>query len=333
MKNRKGVATVVITLSTLLLCGVAPAQALDSATAGYPARPIHLIVPYPAGGGADHWARLVSSKLADKLRQPVIVENIPGHGGNEGTSAAARATPDGYTMLLGSVGPLAVHQFTYSTLAFDPEHDFTPIALLESSPIVLVASHSIQVSSARELIDLARAQPGVLSYASNGNGSPGQIAGELFKRRLKLDIRHIPFDGAAPARKAILVGQALLMFDPCKGALPAIREGLQKPLAVAAPTRLSGLADVPTFAEIGVPSYELRIWTGVLAPRGTPMAVVRKVNAAILDVLRTPEIRQEIENEGGQAGTTSPEAFRTFLSAERARWRELVHESGAPKVL
>jgi tripartite-type tricarboxylate transporter receptor subunit TctC len=226
-----------------------------------------------------------------------------------------------------------VHQFTYSSLTFDPQHDFTPIALLESSPIVLVAARDAQVSSARELIDLARSHPSVLSYASNGNGSPEQVAGELFKRRLGLEIRHVPFNGAGPARKAVLAGEASLMFDPCKGALPAIREGLQRPLAVAAPTRLVGLADVPTFAEIGVRNYELRIWTGVLAPVGTPKDVILKVNAAVQDILRTPEIRQEIENEGGQAGATTPEAFQTFLSADRVHWRELVDESGVPKVM
>jgi tripartite-type tricarboxylate transporter receptor subunit TctC len=159
------------------------------------------------------------------------------------------------------------------------------------------------------------------------------VAGELFKKRLRLEIRHIPFNGAGPARKAVLAGETSLMFDPCKGALPAIREGLQKPLAVAAPTRLNGLADVPTFAEIGVPNYELRIWTGILAPVGTPKDVILKVNAAIRDILRTPEIRQEIEKEGGQAGATTPEAFQNFLSADRVHWRELVDESGVPKVM
>lgn len=322
-----------ILLWTLLLSSAASAQAPNSTTAGYPARPIHLIVPFPAGGGADHWARLVSLKLADKLHQQVIVENIAGHGGNDGTTAAARATPDGYTLLLGSVGPLVVHQFTYSSLPFDPQRDFTPIALLESSPIVLVAARGVPLSSARELIDFARTHPGDLSYASNGNGSPEQVAGELFKRRLRLEIHHIPFNGAGPARKAVLAGEASLMFDPCKGALPAIREGLQKPLAVAAPTRLIGLAAVPTFGEIGVPNYELRIWTGVLAPVGTSKDVISKLNSAIRDILRTPEIRQEIDNEGGQAGTTTPEAFQSFLSADRVHWRELVEESGVPKVM
>lgn len=333
MHKRKIQSIAFITLCTLFFCDLACAQAPARLTSDYPSRPIHLIVPYPAGGGADHWARLISAKLADTLHQPVIVENIPGHGGNDGTSAAARATPDGYTLLLGSVGPLAVHQFTYTKLGFDPEHDFTPIALLESSPIVLVAARDVPVSSARELIELARAKPGSLSYASNGNGSPEQIAGELFKTRLSLEIRHIPFDGAGPARKAVLADQASLMFDPCKGALPAIRAGLQKPLAVAAPMRLSGLPEVPTFGEIGLPNYELRIWTGVLAPVATPKSIVSKVHTAIQDILRTPDISQEIEKEGGRVGATTPQEFQAFVSAERVKWHQLINESRIPKVL
>jgi tripartite-type tricarboxylate transporter receptor subunit TctC len=172
----------------------------------------------------------------------------------------------------------------------------------------------------------------MLSYASNGNGSPEHVAGELFKTRLKLEIRHVPYDGAGPARKAVLAGRASLMFDPCKGALPAIRQGLQRPLAIAAPERLLGLAEVPTFGEIGVSQYEVRIWTGVLAPAGTPKEIVTKLDQAIQAILRTPEIRKEIADEGGEAGATTPEDFTAFLQAERKHWSELVSESGIPKV-
>ena len=317
----------------LAACGASIAQASESQSAtAYPTRPLRLIVPYPAGGGADHWGRLVSRELANKLGQAVVVENIPGAGGNEGTAAAASANPDGYTLLLGSVGPLAVHQFTYSALAFDPERNFVPIALLESSPILLVASPTVPASSASDLIDLARAKPGMLAYASNGNGSPEHVAGELFNKRLKLEIRHLPYDGAGPARKAVLSGQALLMFDPCKGALAAIRRGLQRPLAVAAPSRLPELPGVPTFGEIGVSQYELRIWTGVLAPAGTPREIVVKLNQAIQGILSTPEIKKEIADEGGEAGITTSDDFTAFLRAERMRWSALVDESGIPKV-
>lgn len=298
----------------------------------YPTKPLRLIVPFPAGGGADYWGRLVAKELGATLGQPVDVENIPGVGGNNGTAAAAIASPDGYTLLLGSVGPLAVHPYTYSSLAFNAEKDFVPVALLESSPIVLVENQAVQASSATQLIALARAKPGSLSYASNGDGSPEQVAGELFKKRANVEIRHLPYDGAGPARKAVLAGQASLMFDPCKGALPAIQKGLQRALAVAAPARLAGLPDVPTFGEVGVPNYDLRIWTGVLAPAGTPAAIVTKLNQAIRSMLQSAEIRKAITDEGGESASTTPDEFSAFLRSERTRWSDLVRETGIPKV-
>jgi len=302
------------------------------AVSGYPDKPIHLIVPYPAGGGADYWGQLVGRKLADALGQQVIIDNIPGAGGNNGTAAASKAAADGYTLLLGSVGPLVVHPFTYEKLAFRAATDFEPIALLESSPILLVAGNSVDAASAGELIADARSSPGKFSYASNGNGSPEEVAGEVFKKRLGLDIRHVPFNGAGPARKAVVTDQASLMFDPCKGALPAIRQGKQKALAVAAAARLPGLPQVPTFSEIGVPKYELRIWTGILAPSGTPKAIVAKLNAALRSILRSPEIRKEIGDEGGETAATSPRQFAGFMKSESIRWQKLVEESGIAKV-
>jgi tripartite-type tricarboxylate transporter receptor subunit TctC len=298
----------------------------------YPTKPLRLIVPFPAGGGADYWGRLVAKELAARLGQPVIVDNIPGVGGNNGTAAAAIASPDGYTLLLGSVGPLAVHPYTYASLAFNAEKDFVPISLLESSPILLVENQGVQASSAAQLIALARARPDSLSYASNGNGSPEEVAGEIFRKRANVAIRHLPYDGAGPARKAVLAGQASLMFDPCKGALPAIQKGLQRALAVAASSRLPGLPDVPTFEEAGIPNYELRIWTGVLAPAGTPTAIVTKLNQAIGSMLQTPEIRTAITDEGGESASTTPDEFSAFLKSERTRWSDLVNESGIPKV-
>lgn len=310
------------------VCGAqVPAQASH-----YPDRPVHLVVPYPAGGGADHWGRFVAARLGERLGQPVVVDNIPGNGGNDGTALAARAAPDGYTLLLGSTGPLAVHPFTYASLPFDPGRDFAPIALLESSPILLVAGPSARVASVRELIELAHTHPGVVSYASNGSGSPEQVAGEVFKARLKIDLYHQAFEGAGPARKAVLAGQAALMFDPCKGALPAVRSGLQRPLAVAAASRLAELPQVPTFAEAGVPDYELRIWTGVLAPAGTPAAVVATLNEAVEAIVGSADFGKEIAGQGGEAETTTPGSFGTFIESERRRWSALVRESAVSRV-
>jgi tripartite-type tricarboxylate transporter receptor subunit TctC len=283
-------------------------------------------------GSAHSPGRTLRGRRRCRLGQPIIIDNVPGNGGNDGTALAAKAAPDGYTLLLGSIGPLVVHQFTYLSLPFDPERDFVPIALLESSPMLLVAASSVPVASARELIDLARAQPGNLSYASNGNGSPEQVAGEVFKSRLKIDLHHIPYDGAGPARKAVLGGQAALMFDPCKGALPGIREGLQKPLAVAAANRLPSLPQVPTFAEVGLPDYELRIWTGVLAPAGTPTAIVSTLNETVQGIVRSADIKTEIAGEGGQAGATTQQSFAAFIKSERRRWSALVRESGVSRV-
>ncbi|HZO24304.1 MAG TPA: tripartite tricarboxylate transporter substrate binding protein [Steroidobacteraceae bacterium] len=321
----------------LLKAGVLAINALGFAQASaaahpYPDHPVHLVVPYPVGGGADHWGRLLAAGLAERLGQPIIVDNVPRKGGNEGTALVAHAPPDGYTLLLGSIGPLVVHRYTYTSLPFDPERDFVPIALLESSPMLLVAAASVPVVSARELIDLARARPGSLSYASNGIGSPEEVAGELFKARLNIDLHHIPYDGAGPARKAVLAGQAGLMFDPCKGAMPGIRSGLQNPLAVAAANRLASLPRVPTFAEVGVTDYELRIWTGLLAPAGTPPAIVSRLNRMIQEVLRSDDIKTEIAEEGGEVGATTPESFAAFIESERRRWSALVRESGVPRV-
>ncbi len=289
-------------------------------------------MPFPAGGGADFWGRLLASKMAEKLHQPVVVDNIPGAGGNVGTAAAARALPDGYTLLLGSTGPLAVHPFTYAALSFDPARDFAPVALLESSPIVLVVHPSVPASSLSELIALAKARPSELTFASNGNGSPEQIAGALFDQKVGVNIRHVPFDGAGPARKELLKGGVTMMFDPCKAALPAIKQGRERALAVANGSRLGVLSDVPTFGEAGIHDFELRIWTGVLAPKGTSPEVVATLNRAISEAMATPDMTKAIADEGGELGRTSPQEFSDFIDAERSRWKQLATESGVSSV-
>jgi tripartite-type tricarboxylate transporter receptor subunit TctC len=323
---------IAFTLSAVPGCARAPARPSTSLDEAYPRRSVRIVVPYPGGGGADFWGRLLASKMAETLRQPVVVENIPGAGGNVGTATVARAPSDGYTLLLGSTGPLAVHPFTYDALAFDPARDFAPVALLESSPIVLVVHPSVPASSLSEIIALAKARPGELTFASNGNGSPEEIAGALFNKRVGLDIRHVPFDGAGPARKELAKGGVTMMFDPCKAALPAIKEGKQRALAVADRSRLGLLPDVPTFGEAGVHDFELRIWTGVLAPKGTPPDVVSTLNHAIREALNTPEVMKAIADQGSEPGRTSPQEFSDFMDSERSRWRKLATESGAPIV-
>jgi tripartite-type tricarboxylate transporter receptor subunit TctC len=325
----KAVFSFAIILTSQTYAQISPSHSSSSA---YPNKPIHLVVPFPAGGGADFWGRLVAKSLGNALGQQVVVDNVPGAGGNNGTAVAAKAIPDGYTLLLGSVGPLSVHQYTYNRLPFDPAKDFVPIALLESSPMVLVVHPSVQASSLQQLIALAKAQPGKLSFSSNGNGSPEQIAGELFEKKAGVDIRHVPFDGAGPARKALLKGEVSMMFDPSKMALTAIQDGSQRALGVASLVRLTQLPDVPTFAEAGIAGFDLRIWTGVLAPAGTPNEIISKLNRAIQEALSTPEMEKMVAEQGGELGHTTPEQFSSYIQAARKKWSKLAVETDTPKV-
>jgi len=324
----------IVVLLAIILTGFAygKSKPSNSGPSDYPSKPIHLIVPYAAGGGADFWGRLVAEKLSDALGQPVVVENIPGAGGNNGTAIAAKATPDGYTLLLGSVGPLSVHQYTYNSLPFDPGKDFVPISLLESSPILLVVHPSVQASSLPELIALAKAHPGTLTFGSNGNGSPEQIAGELFNKQAAVNIRHVPFDGAGPARKDVVKGGVSMMFDPCKAAMAEVMEGKVRALGVASPKRLPALPNVPTFAEAGIQGFDLRVWTGVLAPAGTPQAIISTLNHAVQEVLSTPEVEKTVAEQGGTLGHTTPEQFGSYIQAERTKWSKLAAETETPKV-
>jgi len=325
--------TIVISLAILLTnLDYAGTKPSNSGLSDYPNKPIHLIVPYPAGGGADFWGRLVAEKLSNALGQPVIVENIPGAGGNNGTAAVAKATPDGYTLLLGSVGPLTVHPYTYKSLPFDPAKDFVPISLLESSPILLVVNPSVQASSLQQLIALAKAHPGTLTFSSNGNGSPEQIAGALFNKEAGVDIRHVPFDGAGPARKDVVKGGVSMMFDPCKAAMAEVIEGKVRAIGVASPTRLAALPNVSTFSEAGIPGFDLRVWTGVLAPTGTSKDIVSKLNHAVQEVLSTPEVEKTVAEQGGTLAHTTPEQFSSYIHAERTKWSKLAIETEIPRV-
>jgi tripartite-type tricarboxylate transporter receptor subunit TctC len=327
---------------TLLGCASAstslepPRQALAAPSAAlaadYPTRAIRLVVPFPAGGGADAWGRFVAGKLAALLGQPFFVENIPGQGGNRGTEVVSGCAPDGYTLLLGSVGPLVVHPYSYNRLPFDAENDFVPIGLLESSPVVLLVHPDVHASSVTELVSLAKADPGRLSFATNGNGSPEQVAGELFKRLAHVDIRDVPYDGAGPARADLSNGKVTMMFDPIKAAIAAVHAGKQRPLAVADVRRSARLPDVPTFRELGSPELEMRIWTGLFAPRGTSSAVVMKLNATLRTVLEDPAVRRAIEEVGGEPLPMTPEQFATFVAAERTKWKQLVTDAGIPRV-
>ncbi|HEY1697459.1 MAG TPA: tripartite tricarboxylate transporter substrate binding protein [Polyangiaceae bacterium] len=331
-------------LMTLLACdrpasgpGHATSQPVAEAKASqayvaYPTHALRLVIPFAAGGGADRWGRFVAAKLGEQLGQPFAIENVPGRGGNDGTEVTSKAAGDGYTLLLGSTGPLVVHAWTYDHLPFDAEKDFVPVGLIESSPLLLVVHADVKATSLQELLALAKADPGQLSFATNGNGSPEQVAGELFERLAQVSLRDVPYDGAGPARKDLSKGHVTMMFDVCKAAMGAVQERRQRPLAVADGDRAKRLPGVPTLTELGFPEIRMRIWTGLFAPRGTPSVVVETLNAALRRVLEDGDVRRTIEDVGGEPMPMSPEEVAGFLAAERAHWQQLVRDSGVSRV-
>jgi tripartite-type tricarboxylate transporter receptor subunit TctC len=302
-------------LLTALLLGVSSGSAADN----YPGRPIRLIVPFAAGGGNDTVARLVGQSLGARLGQPVIVDNRPGAGGVVGAEAGAKAAPDGYTLFLGGVGSHAINPNLHKDLPYDPNKDFAPITLLASAPLILVVHPSVQADSVAQLIALARAQPGKLNYASNGNGSSSQLAAVMFASMTGIDIVHIPYKGLAPALADLLGGQDQLMFSSIVAILPQVRAGKLKALAVTSRRRMSLLPDLPTIAESGVAGYESSSWYGILAPAGTPPDIVARLHDELVKVLAQEDVRKALAQEGAEPVGNSPQEFAAFISAEKQR--------------
>jgi tripartite-type tricarboxylate transporter receptor subunit TctC len=311
-------------LGLLLLCCCVPALA------AYPDHPIHLIVPFAAGGGNDTVARLVSEGLATELGQAVVVDNRPGAGGVVGAEAAARAPADGYTLFLGGVGSHAINPNLHAHLPYDPIKDFAPISLIASAPLILVVHPSVPVHSVRELIALAKAQPGKLNYASNGNGSSSHLAAVMFASMAGVDMVHVPYKGLAPALTDLLSGRVQLMFSSVVAIVPHVKDGKLRALAVSSRQRLPLLPDLPTIAEAGVPGYQSSSWYGILAPAGTPPDAVAKLNAALVKVIARPDVRDALAKEGADPVGDSPEQFGAFIKAEKERLGDLIRRAKVP---
>jgi tripartite-type tricarboxylate transporter receptor subunit TctC len=294
----------------------------------YPSKPIRLIVPFPAGGPTDIVARPLAQQLSEILGKQVIVENVGGAGGIIGASTVARSAPDGYTLLMGTVGTNAINATLYKKLSYDPVKDFASVALVASAPILLVAHPSVPAASLKDLIALVKAKPGELSYGSAGNGTPGHLAGQLFKNMTQVEILHIPYKGSAPAITDLLGGQIQLMFDPIQSPLPHVKAGKLKALGVSSPGRSPLLPDVPAIAE-AVPGYEALAWWGVLAPVGTPKEIVAKLNAEILKTVKMPFMKERLSQIGAEPLGSTPEQFDTHIKAEIGKWGALVRASGA----
>ena len=295
----------------------------------YPARPIRFVVPFPAGGPLDLVARSIGQELSRSWGQPVIVDNRPGAGGNIGADLVAKAPPDGYTILMGAVSTHAINVTLYSKLPYDPINDFAPITLVTSVPNVLVLHPSVPAHNVTELIALAKAKPGQLNFASGSTGSAGHLAGELFKTMAGVDMVHIPYKGAAPAVVDLLAGHVSLMFDNLSSALPNIRAGRVRAIAVTTLKRSPLLPALPTISESGLSGFDVSTWFGVFAPGGTAPTIVARLNAEIVRILNTAQMRERLGMLGAEPAPNKPGEFAAFIKAEIQKYAKVIKASGA----
>ena len=297
--------------------------------APFPAKPVRLVVPFPPGGPLDITGRAIAQKLSEAWGQSVVVDNRPGAGGNIGADLVAKSPPDGYTVVMGALSTHAVNPSLYPAMPYDAVKDFAPITLVAVTPNVLVVNPALPVKSVQELIAYAKGNPNKLSFGSGSNGSAGHLAGELFKVETGTDLVHIPYKGAAPAMQALLAGDTQLMFDNLASAMPQVKAGKLRALAVTTAKRSSLVPELPTMAEAGVPGFDIATWFGLLAPAGTPKDVVAKWNADVVKILDSPEMREKLTAQGAEPAPTSPAQFAAFIAAELPKYARIVKASGA----
>ena len=301
---------------------IAACFATAAAAQNYPDRPIRLIAPFPAGGLADVLARAVGDEMSKSLGQPIIVENRAGAGGNVGADAVAKATPDGYTLLMSSAGILTANQFLYSKMPFDPEKDFVPVSIVADMPMMVVVNPKVEARTLQELVALARANPSKLNFGSPGIGTTGHLGLALMLHAAKIQITHVPYRGAAPAVTDLLAGQIDGVVDNPPTVLPHIQAGRLRALAVTAKQRLPLLPDLPTAAEAGIGGYEASSWFGIAAPAGTPPAIVARLHKEIVAALRQPAMAERFSKTGARLVGNSPDDFAKQIRTERVRWGE-----------
>src|SRR5882724_2212355 len=295
---------------------------------GYPAKPVRMIVAYPPGGGTDIVGRMLAQKLGESLGQSVVVENRGGASGNIGTELAARAVPDGYTVLMGNVAPNAINVSLFRTLPFDPIADFAPVSLVASTPNILVVHPSTAARTVGEVIALAKSRPGALNFASAGVGSSSHLAGELFRVLAGADIVHVPYKGAGPALVDVLSGQVQLYFATMPAAMPHVRSGKLVPVAVTSARRSQALPGLPTIAESGVSGYEASTWYGLLAPARTPGAAVARLHEGVVKILADAAVREKLADQGFEPVGDSPGEFAAYIKSEIAKWGKVIRDAG-----
>ena len=313
------------------LCALSAVVAIAaSAQAPYPSHPVRIVVPFPAGGTTDILAREVAQRLTQTTGQAFVVDNRPGAGGNIGAEMVAKAPPDGYTMLMGTVGTHAINPSLYAKMPYDHVKDFVPVILVAGVPNVLEINPELPVNSVQELIAYAKANPGKLNFASSGSGTSIHLSGELFKSMTGVQMTHVPYKGSSPALADLAGGQVQLMFDNLPSSLALIKAGKLKPLAVTSLTRSSALPNVPTVAESGLPGFEASSWFGLLAPAGTPKDVVAKINGEVAKWLATPEAKEKLAAQGAiVASGLTPDDFARHIATETTKWQKVVKDSGA----
>ncbi len=300
-----------------------------SAFAQYPTKPIKIVVPFPPGGTTDIMARAVAADLQKSLGQPVIVDNKAGAGGNIGSDYVAKSAPDGYTLLMGTVGTHAINVSLYPKMPYDAVKDFVPVSLVAGVPNVLVSAPNYPVNSVKDLIDAAKKSPNTVTFASSGNGTSIHLSGELFKQLTGVQMTHVPYKGSSAALPDVMSGQVNVMFDNAPSVMPQIKGGKLKAIAVTSSKRSPALPNVPTIAELGVPGFEASSWFGVLAPAGTPKDIVDKLSQAIARALQTSEMKERLAAQGAEAIGNTPEQFAAHIKAEIDKWAKVVKASGA----
>ena len=306
------------------ICLLAIFSAAAFAQSNYPSKPINFIVPYGAGGSADSRSRQLAQKMSLILKQPIVIDNKPGAGGNIGTEAIVRSAPDGYTIGMGNFAPMAVNKTLFGNLRYDPETDLTPIILIEKGPLVLVVNPNSPFKTVQDIVQAAKAKPGVLTFSSGGIGGSHQLSAELFELNAGIQMIHVPYKSGSAALTDLMAGNVDLMFDQMYSAVPSIKADKIRPLAITSKKRSPLLPNVPSFVELGYPKVEVLNWQGLIAPKGTPKAIIDKLNAAANEALKDPQLRELMLSQGNEIGGGSPAEFAALVKAEASKWSAVV---------
>ncbi len=308
---------------------LALAIAVPAFAQNFPTKPVRLIVPFPAGGGSDVIGRILAQKLTDRFGQQVVVDNRAGAGGSIGTEAAVRSAPDGYTMVLASTSEIAINPGLYSRLSYDTVKDLTPLAMVASTPMVVIIHPSLPVKTVKDLIALAKAKPGDINVASAGAGTITHLSGELFRTMTNVTWTHVPYKGAPPALTDLASGQVQVMFSSLPAAMAFIRANRIKPIAVSTQTRAASLPEVPTVSAAGVPGYDVEYWYGTFVPAATSRDIVARLADEIAQSLKLQDVINNLANQGAAPGTLTQQQFADFVKTEVAKWGKVVKASGA----